>query len=389
MAQKICPKCSHGMGPRSKSCPKCHYIYPHLQNSSSDNDDDDDDESEIKTRVERKPCVECGTMIESYKTHVDSYGRVCYWYRYDDYCGTDCMLKSLAIKDDLILVLLNKIKDYNNNENLNPFTGLLVNHEAELNESDEYPPVITSDDHLNNLFEKTIQEAEKNKRAYQEELEYYKTHNKLPPKRKIEPYSLTDARDNASIRGDFTLVRIINEKLGEDLGINKNHSSDTNLEDAQIRIPPKIGSYVPKEIEVEMNPIKAALLGIKKVSPLIDDEDEEIEDDDNENTDSEGENESEEESEEQEEPISSRPLTITEKFAQLTKKPIVPVSTSSSISNQPQTVIPYDSVSINTRGQKKCGAIERAKGLKVGCGKILGVRVKECPSCRYKFPEKS
>lgn len=388
MAQKICPKCSHGMGPRSKSCPKCGYVYPHLQNGSSDNDDDDDDESEIKTRVERKPCIQCGSILESYKTHIDSYGRVSYWYKDDDYCGRNCMLTAIGIKNDLILVLLNKIKDYNNNDQLNPFTTPSAKHEDETNDSGEWPPPKISNKRFNFLFEESIQEAENNERAYQEELEYCKTHNRVPPKRKIEAYSLTDARNNALMRGDFTLVRIINEKLGE----SKGNSADANSsieenEKLGIRIPPKIGSYVPKEPEIEMNPLKAALRGIKLPSPMVEDESgEEVEDLTNDGDESDDEDSSSESQTILKDVSPSKPLTIAEKFAQFKTKTIAPTTVSAPVSNQPQSSIPYDSVSVNTRGQKKCGAAERAKGIKVGCGKILGVRVKECPTCGYKFP---
>ena len=82
-------------------------------------------------------------------------------------------------------------------------------------------------------------------------------------------------------------------------------------------------------------------------------------------------------------------MTITERFAQLTKKPVAPVSTPIVKPAQVnQSSSSYDSVSKPTQGQKKCGAKDRAKGLTVGCGKILGVRVKQC-SCGYTFPEKS
>ena len=153
-------------------------------------------------------------------------------------------------------------------------------------------------------------------------------------------------------------------------------TSIEECEDAGIKPPPKIGDYVPKEPEEEINPFKALLLGIK--STVIESEEEEDE---------------EEEKELEVTPTPPKPLSIAELFAKSSPNPIVPptpfkfvtpvIPVTPTISNPISNS--YDSVSKPTQGQRKCGAKDRAKGLMVGCGKINGVRVKQC-ICGYTFP---
>jgi hypothetical protein len=320
MAQKICPQCSHGMGPRSKSCPKCGYIYPHLQNGSSKKEAEYED-GNIKPG--KGKCSNCSSEYESRDYSVDNYGTITYVFQFGHYCSYSCSEHASNKKDILILDLLSNIEDSGSIE-LKKFV-----EEKE------------SDSELGPLIEDIFLRAD----SVKEEDDYRRTHPEIVltsnPRKRNAPTSIEEC-----------------EEVG-------------------IRPPPKISDFIPKEPEVEMNPLKAALLGIKKSSPLVNPDDE---------NESEDEEELEEENEEQEEVIPSRPLTITEKFAQLTKKPIVPVPlpiVKPVQTNQSSTS--YDSVSKPTQGQRKCGAKDRAKGLMVGCGKINGVKLKQC-ACGYIFP---
>ena len=327
MAQKICPKCSHGMGPRSKSCPKCGYVYPHLQNGSSKKEAEYED-GNIKPG--KGKCSNCSGEYESSDYSVDNYGTITYVFQFGHYCSYSCSEHASSKKDALIFDLLSKIEDSDSIE-LKKFI------EDKESDSESGP-----------LIEDVFIRAD----SVKEEMEYRRTHPEI--------------------------ILTSNPRKKQVM------TSIEECEEAGLKTPPKVNEYTPMEVEVEMNPIKAALLGIKKSSPLVEP------DEDSEEDESEDEDEcEEEESEEQEEVIPSRPLTITERFAQLTKKPVAPVSTPIVKPAQVnQSSSSYDSVSKPTQGQKKCGAKDRAKGLTVGCGKILGVRVKQC-SCGYTFPEKS
>lgn len=319
MAQKICPQCSQGMGPRSKSCPKCGYEYPHLQNGSSKKEAEYENDN---IKPGKRNCSNCKFEYSSDDYRVDNYGTVTYHFKFDHYCSYSCVADSSSKKDLLLLQILTEI-DNSTSDELKSFV------ERKEEESE-----------ISSLIADIFSREE----ALKEDEEYRKTHPEIVltsnPRKRVAPTSIEEC------------------------------------EDAGIKPPPKIGNYVPKEPEEEINPFKALLLGIK--SPVIESEEEKDE---------------EEEKELEVTPTPSKPLSIAELFAKSSPKPIVPTTpfkfvtpvipvtpvVSNSISNS------YDDVSKPTQGQRKCGAKDRAKGLMVGCGKINGVRVKKC-ICGYTFP---
>lgn len=318
MAQKLCPKCSYGMGPRSKSCPKCGYVYPHLQNGSSKKQAEYED-GNIKPG--KAKCSNCSGEYSSEDHSVDNYGTVTYVFKFGNYCSYSCVEHASSKKDSLIIDLLNKIE------------------ESDSGELKSFVEIKEEDSEAGSLIEDIFLRAD----SVKEEEEYRRTHPEIVltsnPRKRNAPTSIEEC-----------------EEVG-------------------IKPPPKIGDYAPKEIEVEINPLKALLKGIKIPSSLVDEDEDELEEDlnDKENLN----------------PLKDglvrvEPLTMAEKFAQFKTKSMSPVTVSAPILNQ-VSLPSYDSVSKPTQGQKKCGAKDRAKGLIVGCGKILGVRVKQC-SCGYTFP---
>lgn len=321
--QKSCPKCNKPCGPRTKEC-VCGHVYL-ISSSSSSKKQAEYEDGNIKPG--KAKCSNCSGEYSSEDHSVDNYGTVTYVFKFGNYCSYSCVEHASSKKDSLIIDLLNKIEE-SDSEELKSFV------EVKEEDSESGP-----------LIEDIFLRAD----SVKEEEEYRRTHPEIVltsnPRKRNAPTSIEEC------------------------------------EDAGIKVPPKIGDFVPKEPEVEMNPLKAALRGIKLPSPLVE-----------ENEDEDYSDESDDEGSNGESPIPlkdvlpSKPLTIAEKFAQFKTKTIAPAAVSSPVSNQPQTSIPYDSVSVNTRGQKKCGAAERAKGIKVGCGKILGVKTKVCPACSYKFP---
>ena len=321
--QKSCPKCNKPCGPRTKQC-VCGHVYL-ISSSPSSKKQAEYEDGNIKPG--KAKCSNCSGEYSSEDHSVDNYGTVTYVFKFGNHCSYSCVEHASSKKDSLIIDLLNKIEE-SNSEELKSF--------VEIKEEDsEAGP----------LIEDIFLRAD----SVKEEEEYRRTHPEIVltsnPRKRNAPTSIEEC------------------------------------EEAGIKVPPKIGDFIPKEPEIEMNPLKAALRGIKLPSPMVESEDDEDEDY------SDG---SDDEDLNDESPIPlkddvpSKPLTIAEKFAQFKTKTIAPTTVSAPVSNQKPSTS-YDSISKPTQGQKKCGAKDRAKGLLVGCGKILGVRVKQCP-CGYTFP---
>ena len=198
MAQKLCPKCSHGMGPRSKSCPKCGYVYPHLQNGSSKKQAEYED-GNIKPG--KAKCSNCSGEYSSEDHSVDNYGTVTYVFKFGNYCSYSCVEHASSKKDSLIIDLLNKIEESDSDE-LKSFVGVKE-------EDSESGP----------LIEDIFLRAD----SVKEEEEYRRTHPEIVltsnPRKRNAPTSIEEC------------------------------------EEAGIKVPPKIGDFVPKEPEIEMNPL--------------------------------------------------------------------------------------------------------------------------------------
>lgn len=102
MAYKSCPKCSVECGPRTKVC-VCGHVY--IKESSSDSEDSDDFDSPSIRAIKRN-CANCGLEFESVSYKIDAYGTVNHSFRFDHYCGSNCLEESSDRKDDLLEELL-------------------------------------------------------------------------------------------------------------------------------------------------------------------------------------------------------------------------------------------------------------------------------------------
>lgn len=100
--QKECPKCNVACGPRTKVC-VCGHVY--IKESSSDSEDSDDFDSPSIRAIKRN-CANCGLEFESVSYKIDAYGTVNHSFRFDHYCGSNCLEESSDRKDDLLEELL-------------------------------------------------------------------------------------------------------------------------------------------------------------------------------------------------------------------------------------------------------------------------------------------
>ncbi len=308
--QKTCPKCSNACGPRTKVC-SCGHIYL-ISTSKKEVVYEDGVIKQGKGK-----CSNCSIEYESEDFTTDNYGTITYVFRFGNYCSYSCVADASSKKDSLILDILEKLEERNDQE-MNLFI-------EEKEETSEFGP----------LIQDIFQRAD----SLKEEEEYRKTHPMIiltsNPRKKQSATSPEECEENG------------------------------------IKTPPKVGEYISVEPEIEINSI-AKFLKTKQLDSVIEDS-EELGD-------------SEENSDEEEiidnvtaSPLGDgRALTFAEKINQTFKQKLSETIVNSSSSN-------YDSISKPTQGQKKCGAKDRAKGLTVGCGKILGVRVKQC-LCGYVFP---
>lgn len=211
--QKECPKCNKPTGPRTKIC-DCGYVY--LQDSV----DKVIDGIEITAKVGKKPCSNCSKEMESDNYNTDPYGKVTYFYKWDNYCSVSCLEAASERKDDLILELLNKIKEVDN-EDLNSFIL------DKRNEED---------------YRSLIVDVEKRAAIEAEEAEY----------RKIHPY----------------IVYVSNPV--------KRLTTPEECREVGLEVPPKIGEHIHLEPEDD-NPLRKLLKGSISIDDIIDSEDEDSE----------------------------------------------------------------------------------------------------------------
>ncbi len=99
MAYKPCPKCDKSWGPRTKMC-SCGHVF--IKSSSSE----DDDDFEPSIRSIKRNCANCGLEFESVSYKIDAYGNINHSFRFDHYCGSNCLEESSEKKDDLLEELL-------------------------------------------------------------------------------------------------------------------------------------------------------------------------------------------------------------------------------------------------------------------------------------------
>lgn len=97
--QKECPKCNVACGPRTKVC-VCGHVYIKESNS------EDDEDFEPSIRSIKRNCANCGLEFESVSYKIDAYGNVNHSFRFDNYCGSNCLEESSERKDDLLEELL-------------------------------------------------------------------------------------------------------------------------------------------------------------------------------------------------------------------------------------------------------------------------------------------
>lgn len=97
--QKECPKCNVACGPRTKVC-VCGHVYIKESNS------EDEEDFEPSIRSIKRNCANCGLEFESVSYKIDAYGNVNHSFRFDNYCGSNCLEESSERKDDLLEELL-------------------------------------------------------------------------------------------------------------------------------------------------------------------------------------------------------------------------------------------------------------------------------------------
>lgn len=322
--QKECPKCGKTAGPRTKVCDICHYVY--LQDSV----DKITDGVEISAKVGKKQCSNCSRQMESTTYNIDPYGKITYFYRWGDYCGTGCLEAASERKDDLILEILNKIKEFDNEE-LNSFI-------LDKRKEEDYRSL--------------IEDVEKRGLVEAEEHEYRKTH----------PY----------------IVHVTNPV--------KRITTPDECREAGLHVPPKIGDHKPSILEEDDNPLKRLLNGSLSIEDLNSD-DENIESEEDLDSEDSEDSESEEDLEDSENQntFSSLSSLLKNKGENEKDLEVKPSSLSNLLSglkglnetpkSSISTGIVFDSTSKPRQGQKKCR----------GCGSIVGVRTKICKDCNYKF----
>jgi hypothetical protein len=225
MAYKPCPKCDKFWGPRTKKC-SCGHVF--IKDDSNDSDDSEDfTNTKASIKPEKRNCANCGSEFESIGCKFDSYDTVSYIFRFEHYCGSNCLEESSERKDDLLEELLN-------------FSNLEAFFEEKSKDQD-----------YKSLFEYILSKSIKEKKLS----DYLDTHPKItfttPPKPK----------------------RFLTAKSCEEVGL---------------RPPPKIGDYQNADPEVpELSKLSRLLL--KKEEVTFDDEDSDSSEEENSEEDIEGE----------------------------------------------------------------------------------------------------
>lgn len=210
--QKECPKCNVACGPRTKVC-VCGHVY--IKESSNDSEDSDDFDLPSVRAIKRN-CANCGLEFESVSYKIDAYGTVNHSFRFDHYCGSNCLEESSERKDDLIRELLSK-------EDLTDF------FETKSNNAD-----------YKALFEYILGKEAKEKKL----LDYWNDHPTIT-------FTTTPKKRILTVR---------------------------DCEEVGVRVPPKIGEYKEAEPEApELSKLARFLFNKEKVDLSEDEDENEIE----------------------------------------------------------------------------------------------------------------
>ena len=247
--QKECPKCNVACGPRTKVC-VCGHVY--IKESSNSEDDED---FEPSIRSIKRNCANCGLEFESVSYKIDAYDNINHSFRFDHYCGSNCLEESSEKKDDLLEELLSRddLQEFfeaksTDSDYKSIFDYILARKvkEKKLSEYlDLHPKITFTTDPKKRIL--TVRDCEE-------------VGIKVPPK--IGEYSGAEPEAPALSKLDRLLFRGEKVDLSEDNEEFENEVDETEIEeDAE-----DFGDL--KEEEVKPNPL-AKMLGFQISSKLI------------------------------------------------------------------------------------------------------------------------